>query len=547
MVKKIIYASLVSLFVLSCGKSTTEEPEIVPEEVNVKKVLIIGIDGCMPVGINAANTPSLDALMANGTYSLEARNTGITSSGPGWSSMLTGVWDDKHGVVDNSFLGSKFNRYPHVFKRIEEYNASYRTVSVSQWHPINDKIVNGDADAIRNSEDTSVDTKNKAVAELGVEDLTALFVHFDDVDHAGHGTGFSIANPNYIQAIERVDTEIGAVMAAVKARANYEKEDWIIILSTDHGGKGRSHGGNSEEERIIFMIASGDSVPNKEITKTTTETVVPPVDNCLSSATELHFENDGLVKIPNNAIYNFGENQDFSIECRVRTKDPSDVCIVGKKDWNNGTLPGYVFSFKPSTQKFKVNVGDGTNRVDVETAVISDNEWHTLSATFDRDGMLRVYIDGTLSNSASMSAIGDIDNAFPLTIGADGNSAYKYNGFISEVRVFNSLLSVEEIDSWKCKVLDNTHPKFSALQGEWKLTEGTGTAITDSSLGKTNGVLTGGSWEDATQSKTVTISNFDNTPRTVDVVKTVLNHLCIPVQGAWGLEGNSLIDSDCSN
>src|SRR5690554_4271737 len=54
------------------------------------KVLIIGIDGCMPVGITAANTPNLDALMANGTYSLKARNTGTTISGPSWSAMLTG-------------------------------------------------------------------------------------------------------------------------------------------------------------------------------------------------------------------------------------------------------------------------------------------------------------------------------------------------------------------------------------------------------------------------------------------------------------------------
>ena len=38
-----------------------------------------------------------------------------TVSGPGWSSMLTGVWADKHGVHDNSFKGANYAKHPHFF------------------------------------------------------------------------------------------------------------------------------------------------------------------------------------------------------------------------------------------------------------------------------------------------------------------------------------------------------------------------------------------------------------------------------------------------
>ena len=179
----------------------------------------------------------------------------------------------------------------------------------------------------------------------------------------------------------------------------------------------------------------------------------------------------------------------FRLNAEFVAKYLLTLAIIAKKDWDSGLLPGFVFSFKPGTKNFKVNVGDGSNRVDVEAGQITDNEWHTVSATFDRDGLLNVYVDGILKNSADMSSIGNIDNTFPFTIGADGNSAYNYNGYISEVRVFDGLLETETIDAWKCKVLDGTHPMVANLKGHWKLTEGTGTIITDASPTAANGIL----------------------------------------------------------
>ena len=175
----------------------------------------------------------------------------------------------------------------------------------------------------------------------------------------------------------------------------------------------------------MFVIASGDNIPNKKIEKTTSQVTVPPANNCLNSTTELVFD-DTVIQVPHQDDFNFGATQDFSMECRIRGKVPGDVGVIAKKDWASGLNKGYVFSFKPSTKNFKVNVGDGTNRVDVEAGEITDNEWHTVSATFDRDGLLKVYVDGVLKNSASMASIGNIDNALPFTIGADGNLNYSY-------------------------------------------------------------------------------------------------------------------------
>ena len=39
----------------------------------------------------------------------------------------------------------------------------------------------------------------------------------------------------------------------------YAREDWLIIVSTDHGGKDKGHGQDIPECRTIFLIVSGKS------------------------------------------------------------------------------------------------------------------------------------------------------------------------------------------------------------------------------------------------------------------------------------------------
>ena len=84
-----------------------------------------------------------------------------------------------------------------------------------------------------------------------------LFVHYDDVDHAGHTKGFDPKEPAYLEAIAQADRRIGRLLAAIRARKTYRKENWLIIVSTDHGGSGRHHGGNTPAQRTIFLLVSG--------------------------------------------------------------------------------------------------------------------------------------------------------------------------------------------------------------------------------------------------------------------------------------------------
>jgi len=444
-------------------------------------------------------------------------------------------------VTGNDFTNNNYAEYPSFFKRLNENNSDWHTVSICHWGPINDFIIQDEADFKLNV-GSDQEVADQAASYISVNDPDAIFLHFDDTDIVGHSTGFSPNSSEYIAVIETIDAQIGTVLQAIEQRPTYEEEDWLIIVTTDHGGLGTSHGGTSIEERDVFIIASGNEVPTELVLKDSM-VFVEDVFNCLGDSIELVFdgEND-MVQVAPNSIFDFGANQDFTVECRVRTSISADVAIVGNKDWNTGLNKGFVFSFEfPSGPAWKVNIGDGNNRADLDTGgEIADNEWHTLSVSFDRDGFMKLFEDGILLDSADISGIGDITTNEGLFFGTDINGNFDYSGSIAEVRVWNGLLNNQTIADWTCAAIDATHPNFAQLLGYWKMNEGFGTTeILDHSNNGNNAPIVDAIWDlpDST-----VVYNYDNTPRQVDIVPTIFNHLCINIDEGWDLEGNPLVD-----
>lgn len=222
-----------------------------------KKVLLIGIDGCRPDALQAARTPNLDSLIEGGAVSFVAQTVGHTFSGPGWASMLTGVGIGKHGVVDNSFADPHFNEYPHFFNRLNEMRPELHAASVVNWEPINGQILSHADFTFSDHSDSKV---SRVAAQLIVnDDHDVVFLHLDDVDAAGHAQGYGPEHPSYLKAIEVVDSQVGEVLNAIKSRESYLREDWLVVVSTDHGGTGTKHGPDTPENRTIFLIVSGSS------------------------------------------------------------------------------------------------------------------------------------------------------------------------------------------------------------------------------------------------------------------------------------------------
>jgi hypothetical protein len=231
-----------------------------------RKVLIFGLDGLRSDALQQATAPNLDQLIAGGFYTYDSWCLGITVSGPSWSTIFTGVWYQKHGVTDNSYAGSQFNTYPYFTKRAKEVKPDLYAVEIVDWAPMSTQVYNDgyDQKIIRTTNDLPA-MLSAAKVQLQNPNLDVLSLHPDNIDMTGHSSGFSPSNAAYMNAITQVDTWIGEVMTALKSRPTYNEEDWLVLIVTDHGGLGTSHGGNSDEERHIWWVATGNNVKHQQI------------------------------------------------------------------------------------------------------------------------------------------------------------------------------------------------------------------------------------------------------------------------------------------
>lgn len=233
-------------------------PALADADASPVKTLVVGIDGASFDFLDDADMPNLDALMARGMVSssnLYASPMAGTSSGPGWSTIATGVWPDKHNVVDNSFSSPRYDLYPDYLTRIEAAQPERSTAVVATWAPIATTIFGAAVDSrVQGGNDVGTTARAVETIAAGADDV---FVHLDEVDGAGHSVGTNGAA--YAAALAKADGELGQILAAVDARP--ADEEWLIVVTADHGHTPTGgHGGSSAAEREVFVIAAGPGI-----------------------------------------------------------------------------------------------------------------------------------------------------------------------------------------------------------------------------------------------------------------------------------------------
>ncbi len=257
-------AGLASLsFPVSALAQAASAPGATPRRAN--HVIIIGVDGLSPDGVRTADTPTLDQLMAQGAWSLHARGVLPTTSGANWASMIGGAGPEQHGVTSNDWQVGEFNfptsvtgsggYFPSIFQVLTDQHPDWEIGSIYDWdgfgHLYDHQFV--DYDANGNDEDA---TTALAVDYIKAKRPAFLFVHLDHVDHAGHAYGHGTAK--YYAAVTKADGLIAQIRQAA-AEAGILDET-VFIITSDHGGVGKGHGGETLAELEIPWIAYGKGV-----------------------------------------------------------------------------------------------------------------------------------------------------------------------------------------------------------------------------------------------------------------------------------------------
>lgn len=170
---------------------------------------------------------------------------------------------------------------------------------------------------------------------------------------------------------------------------------------------------------------------------------------------------------------------DWSVAAWVKMGTNQNVYpTILAKGASSNSVPGYWMYVYGSRIRF--TIGDGTQRITTYSEILNltDNSWHHIAVTADRDGNATFYFDGNAAGTYDVSSFnGKIlaNSSRTLTIGGSGGSTSFFNGKIDEVQIYRRVLSSNEIAT-----LANNQQTYTLIS-HWAFDENSGNIAIDSS------------------------------------------------------------------
>lgn len=259
-----------------------------------RKAVFIILDGISADVVERVETPILDEIAEQGGYTRayvggekDGYSQSPTISAVGYNHLLTGTWTNKHNVWDNDIKEPNYH-YWNIFRIVKAVKPQLKTAIFSTWLDNRTKLIGENLeqaggikldysfDGFENDEtrfphdsdrkfiaaiDELVSSEaGRYIAENG-PDLSWVYLEF--TDDMGHMYGDS---PQYFEAIKKADAQVGKVWAAIQERQKKYGEEWIIMVTTDHGRDaetGKNHGKQSERERTIWITTNASPLNDR--------------------------------------------------------------------------------------------------------------------------------------------------------------------------------------------------------------------------------------------------------------------------------------------
>ncbi|GFG71600.1 alkaline phosphatase family protein [Mycolicibacter senuensis] len=316
-----------------------------------ENVLLIGTDGTRIDKIleYAFNDDSGFKMLADRGITAVTSLTGHqTLSTPSWSTILTGVWDDKHGIVSNVYRPEPYTTWPSVFNLIEYNKPEIETTVVSGRglftemasigaYPADNIIgISGGSSSAEMDALTADETISRILATTTNPELSNfMFAYQSQVDHAGHSYGAE--SDEYMQAVINVGANLKQILEAVARAEAATGEKWTIILTTDHGhqanpelpGFSLGHGLQSPNETtsfIMFSLAGNEDQAGAQNLAYQTVDIVPTILQAFGIPMRSDFDGTPMQLDPellNSTV--FPDDLRAALQAAINTYDYPDI------------------------------------------------------------------------------------------------------------------------------------------------------------------------------------------------------------------------------
>ncbi len=238
-----------------------------PGKPIAQHVILIGLDGWGAYSVNKAEMPNVKNLMEQGCYTLTKRSVLPSSSAVNWASMFMGAGPELHGYTDwgtktpdlPSRVTNVNGMFPTIFQLLRESQPKAEIGCLYEWEGIKYVV---DTLALNYCLQTADYGKNPDdLCDMSVRYIldkkpVLAAICFDRPDGVGHKDGHD--TPAYYAALTELDVYIGRILQAVEDAGM--KDETIIILTSDHGGIDKGHGGKTMMEMETPFIIAGQHV-----------------------------------------------------------------------------------------------------------------------------------------------------------------------------------------------------------------------------------------------------------------------------------------------
>ncbi len=212
-----------------------------------RTVVFVLFDGLAPAMIDAANTPNLDRIRDEGSWTHEMKPVFPTISGVNHASYTTGCTPGKHGIVSNVFHDPVKGRFNG------ERDADWRTGCETIWESVerqggiaatlgflgNYSSSRGPTARYAPREHSWQDSPDDSIRTDQVIDLlnmeeddrpNLIAAYYQGPDWVAHWQGTT--GDETLAAVNTTDHEIGRLMAAIAALP--EDREVILFIAADH-------------------------------------------------------------------------------------------------------------------------------------------------------------------------------------------------------------------------------------------------------------------------------------------------------------------------